>query len=332
MTGILSNITNGRSMLGYIFIGAVSFLVLVVLVGAGAQFLWTNDASGLAWMTYAGGGFIIIVTIMIMVSMVYRAMEIHDGAQALGMPKGSVRSLLMFLVFTLLGVFVFFSVDSISQERKSGQIIVPDSIVSDRIEQLGDDIEITSILPADPRVQGDGEDRIVTTMTKVEFDRVRAPSDDVADLIDQIAIAIFGMASSIIGFYFGTRSQVLAMDDNLNTEEQPGSPIAPEAREDSPDWSLGAAQITLSAEDGGYVGEIQFTSDELPAEHPFAGQIVPPQDNRKKYDAFDVSVMRRGQTLSVQISGPQDPSLKGAQLSLYPVDHDDVALAADILI
>lgn len=332
MNGLLSKVTNGRAMLGYILTAALSFLALVILVGAGVQFLLTNDASGLAWMTYAGGGFIIIVTIMIMVSMVYRAMEIHDGEQALGMPKGSVRSLLMFLVFTLLGVFVFFSVDSISQERKPGQIIVPDSVIGERIEQLGDSIEVTSILSVEPRVQVDGKDRTVIAMTKVEFDRVRSPGDDVTDLIDQIAIAIFSMASSIIGFYFGTRSQVPVMGGNRTTGQPQGLPITPLGEEDSPDWSLGAAQITLSAKDRGYVGEIQFTGEDLSAEHAFAGRIVPPQDDRSKYEAFDVSVTRSGQTLSVHVTGPEDPSLTGAQLSLYPVDHDDVALVAEVLI
>ncbi len=329
MLSALSNFIRGPSMLGYILVGAASFLILVFLVGEGAQFLWTKKAAGLAWMTYAGGGFIVIVTIMIMVSMVYRAMDVHDREQALGMPKGSVRSLLMFLVFTLLGVFVFFSVDSISQKREAGQIIVPGSDVVEIIKQIGDSIEVTSILPTEPRTQG--KDTPVA-MTEVKFDRVSVPSDHVAELINQIAIAIFSMASSIIGFYFGTRSQVPAMGNHPATGQSPVLPTTPVGEEDSPDWSLGAAHIKMLAKDGGYVGEIQFTSDELSAEHAFAGKIVPPQDDRIKYEDFDVIIMRNGTTLSVRVNGPQEPSLSGAQLSVYPVDHDDVALVAEIVI
>ncbi|MEO1141339.1 MAG: hypothetical protein AAFW66_03220, partial [Pseudomonadota bacterium] len=70
---------------------------------------------------------------------------------------------------------------------------------------------------------------------------------------------------------------------------------------------------------------------ELTEEINFGGLIVPPQNDRERYKEFSVVVERDDKLLKVEVKGPQSISLKGAKLSLYPVDHEDVAIAIEII-
>ncbi|MEM7437973.1 MAG: hypothetical protein AAF393_00130 [Pseudomonadota bacterium] len=312
-------------------IGVLCIGGLLALIGNGIEFLITNDYSGLAWMTLAGSGFITIVGIMLVGAFIYRAMNLHDSKQALGMPQGSVRSLLMFLVFTLLGVFVFFSVDSITEKRVSSEVTLVKSEADGWLKKYGKDVDIVSWVPGKDIIRNEGDEEVRTPTVVVKFVRFRPASDSVTDLIDQIAIAVFSMASSIIGYYFGTRSQVPPFERKDNAGGGSPAKPAPQGEADSPDWSLDEGEIKLTLSDGAYVGEIGFASNELDEGHEFAGAIVPPEDERKKFEAFKVAVARNDKLLSVQIIGPEEPKLDGAELSIYPVDHDDVAIAVTIV-
>lgn len=312
--------------------GVLCFLGMLALIGLGVALLIKSNSSGLAWMTIAGGGVLLVVSIMILVAVVYRVMGVHDSKQALGMPQGSVRSLLMFLIFTLLGVFVFFSVDSIGEKYVETTMQVPfDANDNSWKAQVPQGAQLKSSGVVSVKALSPEGKPIMVSMREIVYEQARPASEAVAEHINQIAIALFSMASSIIGYYFGTRSQIPPLGRDAEKQDEPvtptPAPATPAGENDSPDWSIGAAEIKLTPKDGEFVGSIDFASDELADGHRFAGMIVPPEGKRKLYEDFKVTVTRKGQTLSVEISGPDTPSLTGQELSLYPVDHEDVAQA-----
>lgn len=347
------------SMFWYFAIGAGGVVLLLMMIGVGTQFL-SEHAPGLAWMTIAGGGFIAIVVVMILAAIVYKVMGTEDPRQALGMPQGSVRSLLMFLVFSLLGVFVFFSVDVISKQEHERSVIIvfEGEDINSRIQALGDGLQVVSIRPGPMVERGSGDAIREVTTTEIEVELTRGPSAAAIDHINQIAIAVFSMASSIIGYYFGTRSQIppfgrdsqsgdtdrspdpSPQNDPLNSPDASGTeqaaslqtPPAPDFDEqtDAPDWGLANSQIAMAMSDGAYRGNVEFASEEISEDVAFGGMIVPPEDARDRFKDFSVDVKRAGPRLQVAINGPDSPSLTGALLSLYPIDNEDAAQSIEI--
>jgi hypothetical protein len=120
-------------------------------------------------------------------------------------------------------------------------------------------------------------------------------------------------------------------DDSAGDDPAPTAP--PQAKADSPDWSLATNQMSLTLADDIFSGEIEFASTDLSDDQEFSGAVVPPENDRERYKDYSVSVSREGQSLTVEIKGPagaNPKALDGAQISVYPVDHEDVAISVDV--
>ena len=152
----------------------------------------TSEVHNIAWAIITFGGFALLVIFLFAGATIFRSIGVHDPRHSLALPRNSVRSLLTFLIFVMLLGFIFYSTNVLTNDQETGIATFPSSdeqSVITTLEIQGKIIQRT--------VDGDN----VTLSYNLAEDKV------IVDYFDRILIALLGISSTIIGFYFGSRSR-----------------------------------------------------------------------------------------------------------------------------
>lgn len=139
-------------------------------------------------------GFALVVALVILLLIFFKATGTEDKTQALGLPSGSVRALIAFslvLMFVCVGVYLY------QKTSTNGDPTSVQSLNQDQVNELKAEYSLVIVHPSNP-VMGDDN--------KPRFDVTYYPghSKDADDLAKQMFTQLATVFVTVIGFYFGS--------------------------------------------------------------------------------------------------------------------------------
>lgn len=298
--------------------------VSVAFLGPDSEIITT--LINLSWVLVIFGGFAFLVVSLFSAAVLFRVFNMHDKAHSLGLPRNSIRSLLTFLVFLILMAFIFYSTQVVSTKNSTGVATIPYSELDDRIESLG----ISGSITGYEVITGEDGARVAHVTFVVEQESAAM------EYFDRILVALLGISSTIIGFYFGSRSREVAGDapktsakakTQSGTEKAPATP-EPADEADSLDWSVTSRSLTLSkAADGGLTGTLTINPSDPEGDREFGARFVPTEAHDTPIDAANVDVTRVADRLTLHVTGIDAAAIEGADLemSVYYRDEEEQA-------
>ncbi|CUH99171.1 hypothetical protein [Leisingera aquaemixtae] len=278
----------------------------------------------LSWVLVVFGGFAFLVVSLFSAAVLFRVFNMHDKAHSLGLPRNSIRSLLTFLVFLILMAFIFYSTQVASTQSSTGNATVP-------IEELKETIALLELSGAvtgyEIEVKEDG-----TRHAKVTF--LVQEESAAMEYFDRILVALLGISSTIIGFYFGSRSNEGPLgseerdqnDKDATTTETSAEEPETADEADSLDWSITSQMLTLKpAQDGTLAGVVMINPSDPEGDREFGAQLVPTKDHDPDVDAASVEVTRVANRLELRVSGIEAARLTDLEMSIFYRDEEEQA-------
>ncbi|MEO9778951.1 MAG: hypothetical protein ABJH07_07835 [Sedimentitalea sp.] len=280
----------------------------------------------LSWVLVIFGGFAFLVVSLFSAAVLFRVFNMHDKAHSLGLPRNSIRSLLTFLIFLILMAFIFYSTQVVSTQHSTGLALIPYSELDATIASLG----LSDTVTGYEIVEREGGEAVAHVTFLVEQESAAM------EYFDRILVALLGISSTIIGFYFGSRSQE-ALDNpsggGAESEEQVNtevSPLAPGAADevDSLEWSVNSSVLTLSkGDDGRLTGVVIINPSDPEGDREFGARFVPTETHDTAIDAANIAVVRVADRLTLHVTGVDADALmdKELEISVYYRDEEEQA-------
>lgn len=196
---------------------AVGLLVLVFGVPATLMFGGSGglSRSNPVWFVAM---LIVFAAALALIAIVFRWLQLATPAEAFGLPTGSIRTLLA------IGVMVLFTVFGLAAITDGSDVRPADKAMADNVPlggaTLAAEIERYKAMniAAIPRPDDAGK----LTLYRMEHQR---PSETV-DLLKQIITALVTLVTSVVSFYFGSRSVEAARDGRDGARTLPESVTA----------------------------------------------------------------------------------------------------------
>lgn len=170
------------------------------------------------------GMLIIFGAALALISVVFKWLGLANAAEAFGLPTGSVRALLavsVMVLFTVFGLAAIVSDDKApkrASERPLGAAVIATAAADKEIERYAA-MSIAAI-----RESADSD---VTRLQLYRLEQAR-PTETV-DLMKQIVTALVTLVTSVISFYFGSRSVEASRDGSARA---PSSSLPASTSED----------------------------------------------------------------------------------------------------
>lgn len=280
----------------------------------------------LSWVLVIFGGFAFLVVSLFSAAVLFRVFNMHDKNHSLGLPRNSIRSLLTFLVFLILMAFIFYSTQVVSTQNSTGVALIPYEMLGETISNLG----ISGAVTDYEVIEEAGKKQARVTFL-VENESAAM------EYFDRILIALLGISSTIIGFYFGSRaretvdaqaSESQEGEDQKNTQGNTPdiSETADEA--DSLEWSITSPVLTLTpAPDGRLTGVVMVNPSDPEGDREFGARFVPTEDHNPVIDAARVEVSRLTDRLTLHVTGIEAANISDLhlELALYYLDEEEQA-------
>lgn len=279
-----------------------------------------NSAANLSWVMLIFGGFAFLVVTLFSAAILFRVFDLHDRAHSLALPRNTIRTLLTFLIFLILLAFIFYSSHIVTSRTADGSLTIDRAGFSQMVRELGLEGRVTEVKPVPPD-EANGAD-LLSVRFLVEQESVAQ------EYFDRILIALLGISSTIIGFYFGSRTREdpgQSMDGgtangapvdegNANKgssapgaaqKQDTGNPAAPSAGAGiGGGWAPDAARLMLASRpDGTLHGTL-----------PVQGHLPPAADLDARIPGLDPDIAE------IDLS----PSDSGLQITLSGVDPADL--------
>ena len=278
----------------------------------------------LSWVLVIFGGFSFLVVSLFSAAVLFRVFNMHDKAHSLGLPRNSIRSLLTFLIFLILLAFIFYSTQVVSTQNSEGIAEIPFELLQQTIASLGISEAVTGYTV--------GENEAGDVVARVTF--LVQEESAAMEYFDRILVALLGISSSIIGFYFGSRSQealtaTMNQSDKVdeNTQYVEPSQTAPVDEMDSLDWSIATQKLELSPVEDKFLGVVMINPADSEGDRTFGAQFVPTEAHKTKLDLAGVTVERVADRLTVTVVGVDAETLSqdGLEISIYYSDEEEQA-------
>ncbi|MBI4338510.1 MAG: hypothetical protein HY680_00995 [Chloroflexi bacterium] len=142
-------------------------------------------------------GVVALLATLSAVAVAYSALNLQDKSHALGLPEGSVRSVIalsLIVIFTISAVFLYSSLATVSTK----QFI---AITQAQLDAIPRD-QIISQKPIEPKKEGDPT--LYDVETRVE------QSQASQDFAQQMLTALITLVTAVAAFYFGSKAVVTA--------------------------------------------------------------------------------------------------------------------------
>ena len=172
---------------------------LVVKFGWLAGSVKTNEALTLSAVVLVG--LALVVALMSVLVIIYSVLGVADATQALGLPEGSVRSLLAFslvLMFVCLGAFLYNSVDNTTLISGGESDRITEAQLSELKSQFV--VAYEQARNANGSVETDNDGKTPLYHAKYFL----KPNKDAGDFAKQIFTTLATVFVSVISFYFGS--------------------------------------------------------------------------------------------------------------------------------
>ncbi len=315
----------------------LGFPVLATVAG-----IWLNseiEQSNLSWITLVFGSFGVFTVLVFLGAVCFHRLGIGDRTQSLGLPRNTVRSLLTFLIFMFLMIFIIFSAQSVMNNGKNGELQLKDL---EAAQAMIDKLDLKD------RVLGMkvGTDGSVTVEYRARHEEI------LMEYFDKILLAILGITSSIIGFYFGNRGREAAEESKGSTNASgDGAGDGKTGKSDKGD-GVGAAG-TGQAGEGAEAPAIEdssvsFTVSEggglkaaiamapLPSGAPipdYGAAFEPSKTHDTPLDKAVVKAVRAGNTLEITVTGVDTvEATANANLALFLAGQEETTVTLPVLI
>lgn len=286
-----------------------------------------DSTTNISWVLLVFGGFSFLIVTLFSASILFRVFGLHDIKHSLALPRNSIRSLLTFLVFMILMTFIFYSTHIVADQDTPGTMTIRKAEFAETVEllQLRDRITSRKESETDPEL----------LIVEYLVDKKSAS----LEYFDRILVALLGISSTIIGFYFGSRTREDPGQEEKSVT-QPGedqnaiieSVVADGDDSDGLDWAITSESLKLTSNaDGNLVGELTVMADALDNLGEFAAQFEPTKSHDAPTDAALVSVTRLGDRLTLTIEGLKAEDIEdGSQMSIFYRDQEERAQAIPI--
>ena len=154
-----------------------------------------TNITNISWVLLVFGGFSFLIVTLFSASVLFRVFGLHDLKHSLALPRNSIRSLLTFLVFMILMTFIFYSTSIVANRDLPGTMTIRKSEFAATVELLQLQDRITS------RAESEDDPDLLVVQYVVD------KKSTSLEYFDRILVALLGISSTIIGFYFGSRTR-----------------------------------------------------------------------------------------------------------------------------
>lgn len=152
---------------------------------------------------------IIFMTALAASSIVFKALDLGSKEEAFGLPSGSVRAMIAIGIMILFVVFGLPVVSSEPKELSSGEVQVPAEQLPGVIRlnsEQGFVIRVRDLGAAAAPPAAPGAAPTPGRPARIEIVRMNTVTDEQMDLNRQLLTAIVTLLTTVVGFYFGSRS------------------------------------------------------------------------------------------------------------------------------
>jgi hypothetical protein len=281
----------------------------------------------LSWVLVIFCGFAFLVVSLFSAAVLFRVFNMHDKAHSLGLPRNSIRSLLTFLVFLILMAFIFYSTQVVATQNSTGIALIPLSDLQGTVATLGLSEKMIGY-----EVIEEGGTQVARVTFLVEEESAAM------QYFDRILVALLGISSTIVGFYFGSRSQETSAarpDEKILDEDETAAGARPTEtgtadETDSLEWSVVSQVLKLApAKDGGLTGVVMVNPSDPEGDREFGARFVPTEDHDTAIDKASVDVTRLADRLTLHVTGVDPAKLKdigeNLEMSVYYRDEEEQA-------
>lgn len=215
------------------------------------------------------GLLVLTATALTLTAIVFGGLKLNDPSEAFGLPSGSVRTLLAVGVMVLFAVFglKFFGdpENQASQSRLGDKPFEQTEVAAARLaDELARYKEVPSVLPVvvSPGRVASGSDPGSNAKLNLYAVKPGRPAEAV-DAQKQLLTAIITLLTTVVGFYFGSKSA----GDGMRGRADGGAP--------PPDPALQRQQAALTTERDGLEAHIKSDRETLDGLRNAQGDIEP---------------------------------------------------------
>ncbi|HEY1128103.1 MAG TPA: hypothetical protein VGF12_01755 [Roseateles sp.] len=206
--------------------GVVGLVAVCGVVGFTLLFPARTGDSAL-WFV---GLLVLTATALTLTAIVFGGLNLNDANEAFGLPSGSVRTLLavgVMVLFAVFGLKFFGSTDSQAGESRLGekpfeQIEVAAAKLADEVERYRQSQSVLPVVVSPGRAAA-GTDPGANAKLHLYLLKPGRPAEAV-DAQKQLLTAIITLLTTVVGFYFGSKSAgdgLRARSDNAGTPTDP---------------------------------------------------------------------------------------------------------------
>ncbi len=190
-------------------------IVVLFLTAIGLALWGAGQSQGAFWFI---GLLVVVVMTLATAAAIFSGLSLADAGEAFGLPSGSVRALLAVGIMVLLVVFGLKQLDSPPARLGATPTMVSvsqDKLAAALVQYKAQ--EFTAVVTDFGRA-ADPANKVLETPAKVAlFRTVSGQDSETKDLAKQILTGVLTLLTTIIGFYFGSRSAT----DGMRRDDAP---------------------------------------------------------------------------------------------------------------
>jgi len=200
-----------KKKLTKVVVMAAVILLVIACLGVAVSLYSGNRPAELTLPLLIISGVMMLLVTLALTAFVFSGIDLTDKTQALGLPEGSVRSVIalsLVLLFAILSVYLYSSMSS------RGKIFEAKGLTKEASAQLKD-----RLLPGQFVLEqqvGDGANATVT----VQYRDTQNPASD--DFAKQLLAIIGTLVTAVSSFYFGSRTAIAGLS---GSDKPGGTPV-----------------------------------------------------------------------------------------------------------
>lgn len=201
---------NWKQSLTKVIVVAAVVLLIVACFGVAISLYSGNRPLELTLPLLIISGVMMLLVTLALTAFVFSGVELTDKTQALGLPEGSVRSVIalsLVLLFAILAVYLYSSMSS------RGRILEAKGLTQEASTQLKQ-----NLLPGQFVFEQQVADNGKTTVSVYYRETANPASDDFAK---QLLVMIGTLVTAVSSFYFGSKTAIAAQSDANNPGDAP---------------------------------------------------------------------------------------------------------------